>query len=122
MCEHVSMGHELQENGEVGARVVEILNLSLGKSPMSLRKLSEKSGVKLTRLGDVLRRGKVITVGELDVIADALGLIGWRVMREAEMALSIVSDAAASLDPNDYEAAANEGEDVEAEQEGMAES
>ena len=101
------MGYELQETGEVGAKVVEILNRAFDKSPMSLRKLSEKSGVKLTRLGDVLRRGKVITVGELDVIADVLDLVGWRVMREAELGLNVV-EPPVRFDPSALGLAAQE--------------
>ena len=49
--------------------------------------LSEISGVKITRLGDVLRRGRVITVTEVNSIAKALGLVGWQVMRTAESAV-----------------------------------
>ena len=72
---------------KIDAEIAAQLDSKLGESSMSLRQLSEKSGVKLTRLGDVLRRGRPMTVGELEAISRTLGLIGWRVMRQAEDAL-----------------------------------
>ncbi len=51
---------------------------------MSLRELSRRSGVRLTRLGDVLRRGRAMTVGELEAIAESLGLDPVEVLREAQ--------------------------------------
>lgn len=104
---------------------------------MSLRKLSRLSGVKLTRLGDILRRGRPMSVGELEGIAQALGLVGWKVLREAGQEAS--PDNLVSLfDNQHYEdvdkenvsvaactveayAADDPGIDVEAEQEGMME-
>lgn len=85
------MGHKLLQAGPVGQRAAAILAKALDSSTLSLRGLSTASGVKLTRLGDVLRRGKPLTVSELDTIADALGLVGWRVMREAEGGLRNLS-------------------------------
>ena len=72
---------------KIDAEIAAQLDSKLGESSLSLRQLSEKSGVKLTRLGDVLRRGRPMTVGELEAISRTLGLIGWRVMRQAEDAL-----------------------------------
>ena len=42
------------------------------------------SGVKLTRLSDVLKRGRAATAGEIERIADALGLDGWKVLFAAQ--------------------------------------
>ena len=42
------------------------------------------SGVKLTRLGDVLKRGRAATAGEIERIAEALGLEGWKVLFAAQ--------------------------------------
>lgn len=39
-------------------------------SGVSLRELSRLSGVKLTHLGDVLKRGRAATAGEIERIAD----------------------------------------------------
>lgn len=80
------MGNPLKAEPLDGA-VAELLNQALEESAFSLRGLSVKSGVKLTRLGDVLRRGSPITIGEIEKIALALGLVPWQVVREAEISL-----------------------------------
>lgn len=125
---------------KIDAEIAAQLDSKLGESSMSLRQLSEKSGVKLTRLGDVLRRGRPMTVGELEAISRTLGLIGWRVMRQAEDALEekestsrdvIEVDPLSDLlpqevygltppDPDDYGVYAQRG-DVEREQEASQE-
>lgn len=75
-------------NALIAARLdAEIARLLSGQqkfSGVSLRELSRRSGVKLTRLGDILRRGRPATVSEVNAIAAELGLIGWRVMQDAE--------------------------------------
>ena len=53
-------------------------------SGVSLRELSRLSGVKLTRLGDVLKRGRAATAGEIERISEALGLEGWKVLFAAQ--------------------------------------
>lgn len=125
---------------KIDAKIAAQLDSKLGESSMSLRQLSEKSGVKLTRLGDVLRRGRPMTVGELEAISRTLGLIGWRVMRQAEDALEETESASRDVvevdplsdllpqevygltppDPDDYGVYAQLG-DVEAEQEASQE-
>lgn len=125
---------------KIDAKIAAQLDSKLGESSMSLRQLSEKSGVKLTRLGDVLRRGRPMTVGELEAISRTLGLIGWRVMRQAEDALEEKGSASRDVievdplsdllpqevygltppDPDDYGVYAQRG-DVEAEQEASQE-
>lgn len=57
-------------------------------SSVSLRELSRLSGVKLTRLGDVLKRGRAATAGEIERIAEALGLEGWKVHFAAQACCS----------------------------------
>lgn len=119
-------------SGEIGAKVVTILVTALEDSSMSQRGLARASGVKLTRLGDVLRRGAAITVHELDDISRALGLVGWQVLREAETSVSgtrrhlapvpdlpptEVYGTPPAYDP-ELMAAQGEGTDIDAEQEG----
>ena len=82
-CEHTGMGNTLRA-ADIDRAVARFLDEALAASPLSLRALTRESGVKLTRLGDVLRRGSPLTVGELDAISAALGLVGWEVMREVE--------------------------------------
>lgn len=53
-------------------------------SGISLRELSRLSEVKLTRLGDILKRGRAATAGEIERIAEALGLEGWKVLFAAQ--------------------------------------
>lgn len=64
--------------------IAEILDDALEASDYSLRGLSRASGVRLTRLGDILRRGKSMTTGEMEQISRALDLVPWRVIQEAE--------------------------------------
>lgn len=66
--------------------IAPLLDDELRGSSMSLRELSRRSGIKLTRLGDILRRGKAMTVGELNAICRALELVASEVVREAEEA------------------------------------
>lgn len=85
----LGMGNSLN-SAELDAEIAKILDHELGVSSLSLRGLSDASGVKLTRLGDILRRGRAITAGELESIARALGLSAWRVVKMAEEALAEV--------------------------------
>lgn len=77
------MGNALS-SGKLDAEVADILASKMEELTISLRELSRRSGVKLTRLGDVLRRGRPATVSEVNAIAAELGLVGWRVMQDAE--------------------------------------
>jgi len=61
------------------AEIARLLSDQQKLSGVSLRELSRRSGVKLTRLGDILRRGRPATVSEVNAIAAELGLFGWRV-------------------------------------------
>lgn len=61
-------------------------------SSVSLCELSRLSGVKLTRLGDVLKRGRAATAGEIERIADALGLDGWKVLFAAQTGRSCADE------------------------------
>jgi lambda repressor-like predicted transcriptional regulator len=125
------MGKQSLQQNYVDEAVSAILSSSMEDRTFSLRELSRKSGVKLTRLGDVLRRGKPMTIGELEDIAAALGLVPWKVLRQAETReeqnLTVedhdyVSVPDSSLDPRYYDVAAYDpGIDIEAEQEGMME-
>lgn len=107
------MGNALS-SGELDAEVADILAAKMEELTISLRELSRRSGVKLTRLGDILRRGRPATVSEVNAIAAELGLIGWRVMQEAEcrigagdcvegaVSASAVSEPADSASPTGY--------------------
>lgn len=68
----------------VDEAIAEMLDREASRCDVSLRELSRRSDVKLTRLGDVLRRGKAMTVGEFSSIARALGLVPWQVVKQAD--------------------------------------
>lgn len=91
------MGNPLVPN-DFDALVASLLDGELRDSSLSLRELSRESDVKLTRLGDVLRRGKAMTVGELRAISGALGLTASAVVREAEEA--VAGGEVAVVDPS----------------------
>lgn len=127
------MGRESLTRGPVGAAVVADLNVALGGSGMSRRALARAAGLKETRLRDVLANGRPMLIDELNVVAEALGLVGWEVMRDAEaavaarergVAVSVSSDgdsAASSSNgdagglPPEWELAASRGRDSRAE-------
>lgn len=87
VCEHLGMGNPLVPK-DFDSLITSRLNDELEASSLSLRELSRRSEVKLTRLGDVLRRGKAMTVGELRSICPPLGLTASEVVREAEEAVA----------------------------------
>lgn len=87
MCEHGHMGSPLKAT-ESDLAVAALLDHALTVSSMSLRELSRRSGVKITRLGDVLRRGAPATTGEINSISEVLGLVGWEVVRDAQAGLN----------------------------------
>lgn len=69
---------------------------------MSYRRLSNEADVSLSRLHAVLNTERSMTVGELESIAEVLGLVGWKVLREAEQGLGRLSAVPDSPDvPSD---------------------
>lgn len=69
---------------ELDAEVARLLSEQQKLSGVSLRELSRKSGVKLTRLGDILKRGRAATAGEIERIAEVLGVEGWKILFSAQ--------------------------------------
>lgn len=66
------------------AEIARLLSEQQKLSGISLRELSRLSEVKLTRLGDILKRGRAATAGEIERISKALGLDGWKVLFAAQ--------------------------------------
>lgn len=85
------MGNALS-SGKLDAEVADILASKMEELTISLRELSRRSGVKLTRLGDILRRGRPATVSEVNAVAAELGLVGWRVVQDAERRIAAEAD------------------------------
>ena len=82
------MGQKPLAAHPVDEALSDIFERALADSDMSLRELSRRSEVKLTRLGDILRRGRAMTAGEVERVSRALGLTPWMVVREAEARMS----------------------------------
>lgn len=70
---------------QLDAEIARLLSGQQNLSDVSLRELSRLSGVKLTRLGDVLKRGRAATAGEIERISEALGLEGWKAYFAAQI-------------------------------------
>ena len=79
-------------DGALGESVVVVVNDLRDAQGVGLRRLSVASGVKLTRLGDVLSRGRALTVHELDLLAQALHVSVTGVLAEAEVRLGRAID------------------------------
>lgn len=78
------MGRQSVEPGNVSQRVVDILSAALAESDMSQRGLAEKANINRGRVQRTLNGERPITVDELEKLAEALGLVGWVVLRHAE--------------------------------------
>ena len=89
------MGQKPLDSHPIDRALAQILDEALSTSDYSLRALSRASGVRLTRLGDVLRRGKSMTTGEVEQISHALGLVAWEVVQEAERRIDTPTTAGA---------------------------
>lgn len=74
-------------NGLLGHQVSVVLDERMTQQGVALREMSRATGIKLTRLGDVLRRGRAITPDEIDLVASQLGMRASEVVVEAEKRL-----------------------------------
>lgn len=71
----------------LGHQVSVVLDERMTQQGVALREMSRATGIKLTRLGDVLRRGRAITPDEIDLVASQLGMRASEVVVEAEKRL-----------------------------------
>lgn len=74
---------------------------------MSFYALERASGVSRMRATRTLNGERPMLVDELEAMSDALGLVGWVVVREAETSLS---GALPTIDPEALGLAANDDE------------
>lgn len=81
------MGRKALEVGPISSHVANTLAGRREDIGISLRDLGEKAGINYMRIRRVLAAERVMTVDELESLADALGLVGWKIMREAEEAV-----------------------------------
>lgn len=83
---------------QVARQVAALLQAARMGQGLSYRALEDRCGVNYMRLQRILKGETELMVRELDAVADALGLIGWRVLREAEHATNNVVELPARLD------------------------
>lgn len=94
--------------------VAEILRERADALNFSYRTLEERSGVSKTKLQAIFTGERTVLLSDLDAIAEALGLVGWKVVRDAELALAeeedsadFVKDAASNMNKDDYRRASS---------------
>lgn len=85
------MGSAL-ENGSLGREISAFLDSRMAEQGIGLRSMSRLTGIKLTRLGDLLRRDRPVTPDEIDRIAAQLGMRASEVVRHAENVLARARD------------------------------
>lgn len=89
----------------LGHQVSVVLDERMTQQGVALREMSRATGIKLTRLGDVLRRGRAITPDEIDLVASQLGMRASEVVVEAEKRLDSTGDRADSTDERRFDRA-----------------
>ena len=87
---------------DLTARVVAILRAHAEEQGMSYRRLSELSGVSKTKIQAVFSGERDILLPDMEAIAKALGLVGWRVMQDARIERGDVSNGL-SVVPDTFE-------------------
>lgn len=78
------MGRKSLDVEEVDRRLVAILQARMDALGISRRQLASLSAVTRGRLDYVMTMQRPLLVNELDDVCNALGLVPWQVMREAE--------------------------------------
>ena len=58
--------------------------MHISQQSLAYRALEERTGINYMGLQRALKAETEMMVSELDAVADALGLVGWQVLREAE--------------------------------------
>ena len=106
-CEHWCMGRKPLIIGETTKRVVQVLREHMEDQGVSGRELARLADMGATRCRDLLAGERPILVDELEAMSDALGLVGWKVLREAETSLP---GALPTIDPETLGLAANDDE------------
>jgi len=71
------------EPSEFTDRVVAILRARADDLGLSYRALADRSGVSKSKLQAVFTGERDILLPDLDAVADALGLVGWQVVKAA---------------------------------------
>lgn len=96
------MGTKALLRGELGDSTVKILVSLQHEKGLSLRALSRESGIKLTRLGNILERGFSVTLDEISALADVFCKPVWVVIAAAEWL--VYGEAPEGLSDDDVQA------------------
>ena len=96
------MGRQALSRGKMGDTLVKLFNDLRRVEKVGLRELSRRSGITLTRLGNILERGAVLTVDETDALCNALGVRLLPVVAAAEWV--VYGESPEGLDEADLEA------------------
>ena len=87
------MGRQALEVGELSKTVAKLLESARDEQGVSYRELQQRSGINRMRAQRILTEERPFTVDEVDEIAQALGLVGWKVVREAASMVSPMTDS-----------------------------
>lgn len=78
------MGKKALGLGPVGLRCIAILQEHAAAQKITNAWIAEQVELSESTISRVFNGLRALTVDELDAVADALGLVGWQVLREAE--------------------------------------
>lgn len=78
------MGKKALVLGPVGLRCIKILQTHAEAQKITNAWIAEQVELSESTISRVFNGMRALTVDELDAVADAVGLIGWEVLREAE--------------------------------------
>ena len=93
--------------GELDAALAEVLVRELSVRGWSQSELARRTGISQPRVHRMLAVTRPMTVDDLDDMCAELGLVTWRVVKEAETSLS---GALPTIDPEALGLAANDDE------------
>ena len=101
------MGTKPNPVGMIDRELAEILNRVLGERGMSEAELARRAGLSQPTVHRMLAMRLPMSVDDLDLMCEALGLVTWMVVREAETSLS---ETLPTIDPEALGLAANDDE------------
>ena len=101
------MGTKPNPVGMIDRELAEILNRVLGERGMSEAELARRAGLSQPTVHRMLATTRPMSVDDLDLMCEALGLVTWKVVREAETSLS---ETLPTIDPEALGLAANDDE------------
>ena len=89
--------------GKLNDSLVKLLVERAENEGIAAKAVAQRSGLSESTISRTFAGNRVMNVNEFEQIALAIGLVPWRVMREAERPhLSIVSEQPTTFDPAAY--------------------